>query len=335
MKHYLALSGGGFKGAFQVGATDYLRSQGIKFSAASGISVGALNASLVAQDKIDDLIKLWQTVVDSDGAVITSSNLATLKEGKLKLEFKKIYEIATKGISKWEITKAITSSFFKGRQLNELLAQMAMNLDTGGTLLDNTPLYNTLLANVKLEDFKMPYYFGVTSLQSAKGLEYHNKQFHKSEELVKAILASATMPVIWKPVDRFQTKMNTPKEVVDGGLRTVSPIGQLFNAIDKTNDEVTIWVINCNAQQLPSSDDFTRSSKVVGRILDILLNQVFVDDLEMTLFVNENAEKLGKRRVNINIIEPETGVIGETLDARKETINMRIEMGRALAAKYF
>jgi NTE family protein len=335
MKHYLALSGGGMKGAFQVGAVDYLRSQGIKFSGVSGISVGALNGALIAQDKIDELIKLWQTVVDTDGGVITSSNLGSLKEGKLKLDFKKIFDVATHDIKRTEIASAIISSIFKGRRLEELLTKAADNLDFGGSLLDNKPLYKTLLEYIKIADFKMPYYFGVTSLQSSLGLEFNHKQFFKDEELARAVLASATMPVIWDPVPKFQSKMNTPRNVVDGGLRTVSPIGQIFDSIDKQRDEATIWVINCNAQNLTPVEDFSRKSTIVGRLLDILLNQVFIDDLKMTLYINENAEKLGKTKVTINIIEPEPNTIGGTLDARKEVIDARIDMGRALASNYF
>lgn len=335
MKHYLALSGGGFKGAFQVGVVDYLRSQNIKFNGVTGISVGALNGALIAQDKIDALIDLWKTVVDTDGAVITSSNLGNLKEGKLSLDFKKIYETATKDISRSEIAGAILSTIFNGGKLERLLGKAADNLDTGGSLLDNTPLYKTLLEHIKIADFKMPYGFGVTSLQSSLGLEFTNKQFFKDTELARAVLASATMPVIWDNVPKFQTKMNTPREVVDGGLRTVSPIGMIFDMIEKQKDEATIWVVNCNSQNLMPLEDFSRKSTIVGRLLDILLNQVFIDDLKMTLYINDNAEKLGKLKVKINIIEPEAGIIGGTLDARKDVIDARIEMGRALASNYF
>lgn len=45
MKNALVLSGGGFKGAFQLGAIKELLEKGIEFSAVSGVSVGALNAS--------------------------------------------------------------------------------------------------------------------------------------------------------------------------------------------------------------------------------------------------------------------------------------------------
>ena len=42
----LALEGGGAKGAYQIGAWKALREAGIRFSAVSGTSVGALNGAM-------------------------------------------------------------------------------------------------------------------------------------------------------------------------------------------------------------------------------------------------------------------------------------------------
>ena len=43
----LALEGGGAKGAYQIGAWKALREAGIRFSAVSGTSVGALNGAMI------------------------------------------------------------------------------------------------------------------------------------------------------------------------------------------------------------------------------------------------------------------------------------------------
>lgn len=60
MKTGLILSGGGAKGAFQVGALDYLiNEKKVDFDIICGVSVGALNASMVAQGDSNTLKKLW------------------------------------------------------------------------------------------------------------------------------------------------------------------------------------------------------------------------------------------------------------------------------------
>ncbi|KPL00663.1 MAG: hypothetical protein AMJ90_07895 [candidate division Zixibacteria bacterium SM23_73_2] len=59
-KRGLVLSGGGAKGAFQVGVLEYLYQKGkLDFDVVCGVSVGALNATLVAQGEFERLKELW------------------------------------------------------------------------------------------------------------------------------------------------------------------------------------------------------------------------------------------------------------------------------------
>ena len=56
----LALSGGGAKGAFQVGVIDELvRVRGVDFETVTGTSTGAIQAAGVAQDDIERLVGFW------------------------------------------------------------------------------------------------------------------------------------------------------------------------------------------------------------------------------------------------------------------------------------
>ncbi|NMO21123.1 patatin [Pyxidicoccus fallax] len=63
----LVLSGGGAKGAFQVGAERVLREvHGFRWERIFGVSVGALNATLMAQHAFKELNDLWLNVKESD-----------------------------------------------------------------------------------------------------------------------------------------------------------------------------------------------------------------------------------------------------------------------------
>ncbi len=63
----LVLSGGGAKGAFEVGAEFYLREvKGCRWSVVAGVSVGALNAAMLAQEKYDELKRCWETLCNED-----------------------------------------------------------------------------------------------------------------------------------------------------------------------------------------------------------------------------------------------------------------------------
>jgi NTE family protein len=63
----LVLSGGGTKGAFQVGAEQVLREQGgFEWERIFGVSVGALNGLLLAQGEHQRLLDVWHTIRQED-----------------------------------------------------------------------------------------------------------------------------------------------------------------------------------------------------------------------------------------------------------------------------
>ena len=59
-KYALVLSGGGARGAYEIGVWQALRELEIPVHIVTGTSVGALNGCLVAQDRFDDAIKIWE-----------------------------------------------------------------------------------------------------------------------------------------------------------------------------------------------------------------------------------------------------------------------------------
>lgn len=63
----LVLSGGGTRGAFQVGAEQVLREEGgFQWERIFGVSVGALNGLLLAQGEYERLLGVWRTIREED-----------------------------------------------------------------------------------------------------------------------------------------------------------------------------------------------------------------------------------------------------------------------------
>ena len=59
-KHALVLSGGGAKGAFQFMAEKYAREvKGYHWDVIAGVSVGALNGTMLAMEKYDRIEEIW------------------------------------------------------------------------------------------------------------------------------------------------------------------------------------------------------------------------------------------------------------------------------------
>lgn len=59
MKRALVLSGGGSRGAYEIGAWQALAELGVRLDAVYGTSIGAINAALVAQGDLDLAKELW------------------------------------------------------------------------------------------------------------------------------------------------------------------------------------------------------------------------------------------------------------------------------------
>lgn len=62
-KTALVLSGGGAKGAFQVGAEKYAReTKGFQWDVISGVSIGAANGAFLAMRRHDRLLEIWNSI---------------------------------------------------------------------------------------------------------------------------------------------------------------------------------------------------------------------------------------------------------------------------------
>lgn len=82
MKRALIFSGGGSRGAYEVGAWQAFDELGVRFHAVYGTSIGALNAVLFAQGDLDRAVKLWSNitvkqVIATDREDLSIDRLAT------------------------------------------------------------------------------------------------------------------------------------------------------------------------------------------------------------------------------------------------------------------
>jgi len=121
---------------------------------------------------------------------------------------------------------------------------------------------------------------------------------------------------------------------VDGGVRNIAP---LADAIKSGAED--ILVITCSPRQPAICRDLYNGKLIAMRALDIMLNEIFVNDLEQTLRINRLVKEAKKRHsvlhnasgrklkaVNIRIIEP-TADMGETLDLSRDMALRRLRHG--------
>lgn len=347
----LVLSGGGFKGAFQVGALEYLLYNPVqiedevidiqKFDIISGVSVGSLNGALVATNQMEALKDIWfNQIINSGPDVIYVSKY--LENGRPST--KKIISDLIPDLNTYQKFGV----FFSDKKREEFLQKIIDNfLDLEG-FADNTPLLNILEKYIHLNKFEeVIYKMGFVSLRDGRYKSVSHSQMPDNDELRKAIIASSTIPVIWPPIPSIKTiDGDNFFDNVDGGIRNVSPLKDVIDEINKSpadERDYYIIVINCSNNLLPPIDPEPSLLEIASRsMLDITFAEIFKNDLDQFLWINDmlSAQNLKQlkirnkvyRRYKIKIIQPEKS-IGDTLDARPEIINASRKHGYEMAEK--
>lgn len=102
----LVLSGGGGRGAYEVGVIKALNEAGINFQLVAGTSVGALNGALVASGNIDKMVEIWENI---NPFKVIGINPGTFMNGSL-LSTKPLEKLIRGGIDEESAKKIIDSS---------------------------------------------------------------------------------------------------------------------------------------------------------------------------------------------------------------------------------
>lgn len=195
MKVGLVFSGGGDRGAYQIGVWKGLRELGIerKIKAISGVSIGALNGVLFINGNYNKAVRLWSKI-DESKILPCSKNEIQIRKSILAIGNKKL------GIIKKNIPKAIIGG----------------NISTDGikNILDEFSLG-------KICESKIKFYVACTKVPILK-----SKYFllnNKSDKRIRDILlASVSLPVI------YEKKIIKGKEYLDGGITDNVPIKPLY-----------------------------------------------------------------------------------------------------------
>ncbi|GAB4329238.1 MAG: hypothetical protein Kow0074_25650 [Candidatus Zixiibacteriota bacterium] len=279
----LVLSGGGAKGAFQVGAERYLREVcGYDWGLIAGVSVGALNAAMLGAGRHNRLHEIWRQ--------ITNDQVYT---------------------GQW--------NFWTGLKLL---------LGTRRGVYDNAPLQRLVRDALRDAEYAVDVRVGAVSLLTG---EY--EVFTPARpDFVRAVIASATMPIVWPPYDVSPAW----PQMVDGGLRNISPLGDVLDA-----DPGEVVIINCNPRRPSRLTEPPRHVIDIARraLLDIALNEIFVTDLREFLRINALVAQAAEAGVTLRkpdgspyrhyrcrIIEP-NAPLGDTLDFSSSAVSRSMALG--------
>ena len=362
----LVLSGGGFKGAFQVGALQYLRENWqqiapqrppLSFDIVAGVSVGSLNGLLVATGEFDRLLQLWEDVAANGVSEIYTSDFIDTATNQAdpnpKLKLALNWDSLRRHFP--QTTRNIFLRAIFNRQA--ILREFKREFQQFRAVASNDPLYRKLLTLAKRDRIRDTVYrCGVVSLRDGRYYAVGPRDFPDDESFARAVLASTAMPIVWPPVEGLRTEASSLESLVDGGIRDVSPLGDVIDEIakDGSPDDYTIIIINCSSGRVDEEafGDKNIVQIALRSLVDIAITEIFNNDIRE--FIDKNyilqqvREKLPGETIydfdadangpgnalkffNAIVIQPEANILGDTLTASRPQVEYRIAHGRARA----
>lgn len=265
----LALSGGGSKGAFTVGVLKVIDQMldPAPYAVISGTSTGALIATLLTTNQFARLVKIYsevqtENIVNPHHALIAS---ILGREGVL-----------------------FASAVLGGRAIYDTAA------------LRKTIERNVDFHKIKARSSKTLMIYNTVNLQNGS-LQTFNNRDHSVRQLLDALVASASMPVLMDPVEI--TLAGKKEQYVDGGVREFLPLRAVFDSgIDVDH---IIAISTAPLKPKPTKSSLDKITAILARTVDLLNSEVARNDYSGALLFNsilhmiENAEAQGMSQTKI------------------------------------
>lgn len=197
----LCLSGGGARGAFQVGVMKALTEVGIasRISAYSGTSIGSVNATFFATKPIDDIISIWEQLTP-DSMKRTESYFQSLIRDRHKLTETGLFDIS-------DLEKIIRCHLDRHLLKDK---EIYVTLSEGGMMGDG--FFGLLKAS---------YQHYIKKDTKAVYIPLHEQN---EEDVIRFILASCSIPIVFPAVSIGSLNY------FDGGLYDNVPVKPLIDA---------------------------------------------------------------------------------------------------------
>jgi NTE family protein len=195
------------------------------------------------------------------------------------------------------------------------------------SIYDNAPLWSIIEQEYEPDKVKVDLRIGVVSMQSGEYVTFKPTD----PGFRNAILASTAIPIVWSPV----RVSDTFTDMVDGGVRNLSPLGDVLDT-----DPEEVVVINCSPITPPVLEEPLGNALDIGKhTLEIALNEIFITDVREFIRINHNVKEAETAGIKLHneegkeykyyeckIIQPDEP-LGDTLDFSPKSTEMRMEAG--------
>lgn len=237
MRFSLSLSGGGVRGAAHIGVLKALEEEGLKPTALSGTSAGALVAAFYAYGISVEELEQWVHWLAKHGRRCVDIDFKGMLKLIIQIPFKK--EITVSGIIKGEKLEKIICEILGNSQIESISRKLiipAVDLNTGKTIVFSN---------------RFPLARGTNKdmLWETRG------------KLCKIIRASTSVPGVFQPVEFKQY------DLVDGGVTQNFPV-DLLTAIGEDNIlAVDVGAVYKKPKDRSFVEVLTHSFEIMGNAL--------------------------------------------------------------------
>jgi NTE family protein len=323
----LVISGGGSRGAFAVGVLRRLFEQGVSFDVVAGTSTGALIGPLVAAQgsaALPRLVEEYTTVHDRD-------ILQEYVPQEMVFRSPSLYR-----------TDPLARRIGRG-----ITPDIAETLVRSGDR-------QLFISTVNLVTGELVYFQTGPQLTPSRGT---SRLIRSRQELMEAMLASATIPVIMPPV------LIEGAPYVDGGVREYAPIDVTIDA--GATDIYCVILAPESRNKGPKPGSYSTIPSVAMRSINLLMEECGDDDLRIAdLYVRFGAHRqalrsrlaqlgvaadvidqalattavpdpLGSRRaVTLHVIRPQRLLAGDTAKFDPQSMGENLAYGYQVAGEY-
>lgn len=308
-KTAIVMSGGGSKGAFQVGVLKRMYEVGIRPQIVCGTSVGALNGAKLAENSetvIPELEALWLSVRGNEDVLALSPTVQTLLQAVGRLAGKEVTSLADVDTLQatlersllWRGIVLVALGLLPGplgaaAQIIQLLGLRRRVVDVvdgvgvalnGSSLFVTDPLRAKMVQHLDVSKVRTSgIELRVTAVDFQNGDLLLMDQNHP--DLLEAVLASAVQPVFMEPRHPVAPAPGQlPHQVYDGGVREISP---LQAAVDLGADRV--YMILAGSLTVPPVAPLQGIFPTVSRTIELFTNEIARNDLHIQQEVNRLA----------------------------------------------
>jgi predicted acylesterase/phospholipase RssA len=305
----IVMSGGGSKGAFQVGVLKRMYEVGIRPQIVCGTSVGALNGAKLAENSetvIPELEALWLSLRSNEDVLALSPTVQTLLQAVGRLAGKEVTSLADLDTLQATLERSLLwrgivlvalgllpGPFGAVTQIIQLLGlrrRVVDVVDGVGAALNGASLFVTDPLRAK-----MVQHLDVSKVRSSgielrvTAVDFQNGDLQLMDQnhpdLLEAVLASAVQPVFMEPRHPVAPAPGQlPHQFYDGGVREISP---LQAAVDLGADRV--YMILAGSLTVPPIGPLQGIFPTVSRTIELFTNEIARNDLHIQQEVNRLA----------------------------------------------